>query len=92
MFDTLSEKFQGAFKAIRGKARISEENIEEALKQVRTALLEADVHFKVAKDFINNVKTKALGEKVISGVNPDQQFIKIVQDELTSLMETKIKV
>ncbi|MBL7664588.1 MAG: signal recognition particle protein [Bacteriovoracaceae bacterium] len=89
MFDTLSEKFQGAFKALRGKGRITEENIEEALKQVRTALLEADVHFKVAKDFINNIKTKALGEKVISGVNPDQQFIKIVQDELTALMGDK---
>lgn len=86
MFDTLSEKFSEAFKNLRGKGRISEENIEEALKQVRTALLEADVNFKVVKEFISRVKEESLGQKVISGVNPDQQFIKIVQDQLALVM------
>lgn len=86
MFDTLSEKFGSALKHIQGKGKISEQNIEDALKEVRTALLEADVNFKVVKDFITNVKEKALGQKVITGVNPDQQFIKIVHDELAAIM------
>ncbi len=86
MFDNLSEKFAGAFKHLQGKAKISENNIEDALKEVRTALLEADVNFKVVKQFINGVKEKALGEKVIRGINPDEQFIKIVHDELASVM------
>ena len=86
MFDTLSEKFADAFKAIQGKNKISESNIEDALKQVRTALLEADVNFKVVKSFVNAVKEKALGEKVISGVNPEEQFVKIVHDELANVM------
>lgn len=88
MFDNLSEKFADAFKNIQGKGKISESNIEDALKQVRTALLEADVNFKVVKQFINAVKEKSLGEKVISGVNPEEQFIKIVNDELASIMGT----
>lgn len=86
MFDTLSEKFSNAFKAVQGKSKITEDNIEEALKQVRTALLEADVNFKVVRDFISSVKEKALGEKVISKVNPSEQFIKIVHDELCKVM------
>jgi signal recognition particle subunit SRP54 len=86
MLDTLNEKFSDAFKSLRGQSKISESNIEEALKQVRTALLEADVNFKVVKEFIERVKTQALGEKVLKGVKPGQQFIKIVQDELTALM------
>ncbi|CBW26961.1 signal recognition particle protein [Halobacteriovorax marinus SJ] len=86
MFDNLSEKFADAFKNLQGKGKISESNIEDALKQVRTALLEADVNFKVVKQFIGAVKEKALGEKVISGVNPEEQFIKIVNDELASIM------
>lgn len=86
MFDTLSEKFSEAFKNIQGKGKISETNIEQALKQVRTALLEADVNFKVVKEFIGNVKEQALGEKVIKGVNPEEQFIKIVHDELAKVM------
>jgi len=88
MFDTLSEKFSNAFKVIQGKHKISEENIDETLKQVRTALLEADVNFKVVKDFVAAVKEKAIGEKVISGVNPEQMFIKIVHDELAKVMGT----
>lgn len=86
MFDTLSEKFSDAFKNIQGKGKISETNIEETLKQVRTALLEADVNFKVVKEFIAKVKEEALGEKVIKGVNPGEQFIKIVHDELAAVM------
>ena len=80
MFDTLSEKFSNAFKYVQGKSKISEENIEETLKEVRTALLEADVNFKGVKEFINAVKEKAIGEKVIKGVNPGEQFVKIMHD------------
>ncbi len=86
MFDTLSDKFADAFKSIQGKGKISDDNIETTLKEVRTALLEADVNFKVVKNFIANVKEKALGEKVIRGVNPGEQFIKIVHDELAAVM------
>ncbi len=86
MFDTLSEKFANAFKYVQGKTKISEENIEETLKEVRTALLEADVNFKVVKDFVNSVKEKSLGEKVIKGVNPGEQFVKIMHDELAKIM------
>lgn len=89
MFDTLSEKFSDAFKGLQGKSRLSEENIEEALAQVRKALLEADVNFKVVKAFTAAVKEKSVGEKVISGVNPSEQFIKIVQDELAAVMGTE---
>lgn len=86
MFDTLSEKFANAFKYVQGKSKISEENIEETLKEVRTALLEADVNFKVVKEFVSAVKEKAIGEKVIKGVNPGEQFIKIMHDELAKIM------
>ncbi len=86
MFDNLSEKFSDAFKHIQGKGKISESNIELALKEVRTALLEADVNFKVVKAFIAKVKEEALGEKVLRGVNPEEQFIKIVHDQLAAVM------
>lgn len=89
MFDNLSDKFSQAFKNISGKGKITESNIEETLKLVKTALLEADVNFKVVKNFINNVKEEALGEKVIKGVNPEEQFIKIVHDELAKTMGDK---
>lgn len=86
MFDNLSEKFSDAFKSLRGKNKISEENVEETLKSVKTALLEADVNFKVVKEFVEKVKTEALGEKVLRGVEPGQQFVKIMHDELAKLM------
>ena len=86
MFDNLNEKFASALKNISGKGKISESNIEETLKEVRTALLEADVNFKVVKQFVNKVKEEALGEKVIKGVNPGEQFIKIVHDQLAAIM------
>lgn len=86
MFDNLSEKFSDAFRGLRGKNKISEENIEETLKNVKTALLEADVNFKVVKEFVEKVKTEAMGEKVLRGVEPGQQFVKIMHDELAKLM------
>jgi signal recognition particle subunit SRP54 len=86
MFDTLSEKFSHAFKYVQGKTTISESNIEDTLKEVRTALLEADVNFKVVKEFVQAVKEKSLGEKVIKGVNPGEQFIQIMHDELAKIM------
>lgn len=86
MFDNLSEKFSDAFRAMRGKNKITEENIEETLKGVKTALLEADVNFKVVKEFVDKVKTEAMGEKVLRGVEPGQQFVKIMHDELARLM------
>lgn len=86
MFDNLSDKFADAFKNISGKGNITESNIEETLKQVRTALLEADVNFKVVKEFVATVKEKSLGEKVLRGVDPGEQFVKIMHDELSALM------
>lgn len=86
MFDNLSEKFQDAFKNLSGKGTISESNVEDALKEIRTALLEADVNFKVVKEFIAKVKEEAVGEKVLRGVNPGEQFTKIVHDKLAQVM------
>src|SRR5450432_2480308 len=86
MFDSLSSKLQNAFKNLRGLGKISEANASDALREVRMALLEADVNFKVARDFIERVKTKALGAEVISSVQPGQQIVKIISDELTELL------
>jgi len=86
MFDTLSQKFQGAFKNLRGLGKISESNISDSLREVRQALLEADVNFKIARDFIETVKTKALGQQVIQSIHPGQQIIKIISDELVTLL------
>src|SRR5438874_404528 len=86
MFDSLSSKLQIAFRNLRGLGKISEENVGEALREVRLALLEADVNFKVARDFIERVKTKALGQEVILSVQPGQQIIKIIHDELVELL------
>ncbi len=86
MFDNLSEKFSDAFRSLRGTNKISAENIEETLKQVKTALLEADVNFKVVKEFVEKVKAEATGEKVLRGIEPGQQFVKIMHDELAKLM------
>src|SRR5882757_3175368 len=86
MFDSLSGKLQNAFKNLRGLGKISESNAADALREVRMALLEADVNFKVARDFIERVKTKALGAEVIASVQPGQQIVKIIADELTALL------
>ena len=81
MFDELSGKLESVFKRIRGQHRITEENVKEALREVKLALLEADVNFKVVKKFIKEVKNKAVGAEVISKVTPGQQIIKIISDE-----------
>jgi signal recognition particle subunit SRP54 len=86
MFSRLSDKLQDVFKDLRGHGRISEANINDALREVRLALLEADVHFKVAKDFISRVKEKSLGEEVLRSVTPGQQIVKIFHDELSALL------
>tara|TARA_B100000674_G_scaffold38914_1_gene27223 strand:+ start:1580 stop:2935 length:1356 start_codon:yes stop_codon:yes gene_type:complete len=86
MFDSLSSKLQGAFKNLRGLGKISEDNISEALREVRMALLEADVNFKVAKQFLARVKEKSLGEEVLASVQPGQQIVKIINDELVTLL------
>ncbi len=86
MFSRLSDKLQDVFKDLRGHGRISESNVNDALREVRMALLEADVHFKVAKDFVARVKEKALGQEVLRSVTPGQQIVKIFHDELTALL------
>ncbi|MCL1948100.1 MAG: signal recognition particle protein [Chitinivibrionia bacterium] len=86
MFEDLSNKLEEIVKGIRGADRITEENINEAMREVKRALLEADVNFKVVKDFTAKIKEKALGKEVIAGVNPGQMFIKIVNDELTAIL------
>jgi len=86
MFDTLSEKFDAVFKKLRGHGRLSEENIQEALREVRLALLEADVNFRVVKDFIAAVRERAVGQEVLGSLTPAQQVVKVVRDELGALM------
>lgn len=85
-FESLGDKLQSAFKDLRGKGKLSESDIDGALREVRRALLEADVNFKVAKDFIAHVREKAMGEEVFGSLKPDQTVIKIVRDELTELL------
>ena len=86
MFDNLSSKLESAFKVLKGHGKITEINVAETLKEVRRALLDADVNFKIAKEFTNRVKEKALGQKVLTSLQPGQLMIKIVKDELTELM------
>ena len=86
MLENLSEKLNLTLKRLKGHGKLREQNIQEALKEVRITLLEADVNFKVVKAFIENVKVKALGQDVLRSLTPAQQFIKIIKDELTSLM------
>src|SRR5712672_664547 len=86
MFDSLSGKLQTVFKNLRGLGKISESNVSDSLREVRMALLDADVNFKVARDFIERVKGKALGAEVVQSVHPGQQIIKIIHDELVMLL------
>ncbi|MGH2624910.1 MAG: signal recognition particle receptor subunit alpha, partial [Sphingobacterium sp.] len=86
MFNNLSDRLEGAFKNLKGEARISELNIANTVKDIRRALLDADVNYKIAKEFTDKVKEKASGEKVINAISPGQLMVKIVQDELTELM------
>ena len=86
MFDRLSNRLQSVFRQLRGTGRISEKNVEDALREVRLALLEADVHYATAKDFIARVKAKSLGADVLAGVSPGQQIVKAIHDELVALL------
>src|SRR6266702_3769319 len=86
MFDSLSGKLQNAFRNLRGLGKISEENVGESLREVRMALLEADVNFKVARDFIERVKAKSIGAEVVQSIQPGQQIVKIIHDELVDLL------
>jgi signal recognition particle subunit SRP54 len=86
MFENLQEKLQRAFKSLRGQAVLTEENISEAMKQIRLALLEADVNFKVVKDLIDRIQAKAIGQEVLTALSPGEQVIKIVRDELVATL------
>src|SRR3982074_778680 len=88
MFDNLSEKLQRVFKNMRGEGKLTAENMETALREIRVALLEADVHFRVVKQLIENVRQKAMGEEVLSALSPAQQVVKIVRDELIKTLGT----
>ena len=89
-FESLSEKLQNVFKKLRGKGRLSESDVKEAMKEVKMALLEADVNFKVVKQFTKTVQEKAIGQDVMNGLNPAQMVIKIVHDELVTLMGSEL--
>jgi signal recognition particle subunit SRP54 len=94
MFDNLSEKLQRVFKNLRGEGRLTSENMESALREIRVALLEADVNFRVVKQLIENIKQKAMGEEVLSALSPSQQVIAIVRDELIKILgshESKLR-
>lgn len=86
MFEDLTLKLEGVFKKLRGRGKLSEANVKEALKEVRLALLEADVNYKVVKDFVNQVQARAIGQEVLQSITPGQQFVKIVNEELTGLL------
>jgi signal recognition particle subunit SRP54 len=86
MFENLQEKLQRAFKSLRGQAKLTEENIDEALREIRLALLEADVNFKVVKQLIDQIRAKAVGQEVMTALSPGEQVIKIVRDELVALL------
>ena len=90
MFDNLSSKLDKGFQVLKGHGKITEINVAETLKEVRRALLDADVNFKIAKEFTNRVKEKALGQEVLTTLNPGQLLVKIVKDELTSLMGEEV--
>ena len=94
MFDNLSEKLQRVFKNLRGEGRLTPENMESALREIRVALLEADVHFRVVKQLIEAIKQKAMGEEVLTALSPSQQVIAIVRDELIKILgshESKLR-
>ena len=94
MFDNLSDKLQRVFKNLRGEGRLTAENMEAALREVRVALLEADVNFKVVKQLIESVKTRAMGQEVLSSLSPSQQVIGIINEELIKVLgshESKLR-
>ena len=85
-FESLGEKLQETFKKLKGRGKVSEKDVKEAMREIKMALLEADVNFKVVKSFEASVREKALGSEVMESLTPGQQIIKIVRDELTALM------
>ena len=91
MFDNLSDRLNAVFKKLKGHGKLTEKNIEEGLKEVRMALLEADVHYKVVKKFVGDIKERALGQEVMASLTPGQQVIKIVDQELTKLMGGRLE-
>mgnify|MGYP000609982346 FL=1 len=91
MFNNLSEKLDKALHVLKGHGRISEINVAETLKEVRRALLDADVNYKIAKEFTNRVKQKAIGQNVLTTLQPGQLMVKIVKDELTALMGGEVE-
>src|SRR4028118_848345 len=86
MFESLSERLDTAFKQLKGEGRLTELNIASTVKEIRRALVDADVNYKIAKEFTDKVKEKAIGEKVINAISPGQLMVKVVKDELVSLM------
>ena len=86
MFESLSARLQGITERLRGKARITEADLDVALREIRLALLEADVNFRVVKDFVAHVRERAVGADLLSGLNPGQQIVKIVHDELVAVL------
>src|ERR1044071_1203508 len=94
MFDNLSDKLQRVFKNLRGEGKLTTENMEAALREIRVALLEADVNFRVVKQLIENIKQKAMGEEVLMALSPSQQVVKIVNEELVKILgshESKLR-
>src|SRR5688500_11272190 len=85
MFDSLSDRLQGVFRSLRGEARLTEETVEAALREIRMALLEADVNFKVVKAFIDRVRDRAVNQEVLKSLTPAQQVVRIVRDEMLAL-------
>ena len=85
-FESLSEKLQSTFKKLTGKGRLSEKDVKDAMREVRLALLEADVNFKVVRDLVKRISDRAIGQDILRSLTPGQQVIKIVNEELTSLM------
>src|SRR5512137_491302 len=89
MFDSISANLQKTFRDLRGLGKISESNVSDSLREVRMALLEADVNFKVARDFIERVKAKSVGAEVIQSIQPGQQIVKVIHDELVDLLGSR---
>src|SRR5580700_7268021 len=88
MFESLSNRLQGVFRSIRGQGRLNEQAVDAALREIRLALLEADVNFRVVKAFIDRVRAKAVGDEVLKSLTPDQHVVRIVRDEMLALFGT----
>src|SRR5690554_6595754 len=87
MFNDLSERLNGIFRNLKGKGKVSESNIKDSLKEIRMALLEADVNFRIVKNFIKEIQERALGQEVMKSLEPGQQVVKIVHEQLIALMD-----